>query len=409
MMCDAGDVLQACDALAALSARTDGIERVYLSPQHADAYRLATPWFEDAGLCTWQDSAGNLCGRMEGERPGLPALMLGSHLDTVPMAGRYDGILGVMIALVVVSRFADKRHQLPFALEVVGFGDEEGTRFGRTLLGSQAVAGGWQDTWWALEDTAGVTLSEAFTEFGLTPEHVGKAARTPSQLVGYLEAHIEQGPFLEAHNEPLGVVTAIAGARRFAVTCTGHASHAGTTPMDMRRDALCAASEAVLAIECAAAEHHCVATVGTLETMAGAVNVVPGQVRFGVDLRAQADEQRDRTWSAIEQALDGIASRRNIRFERRETHRAAAVGCAPKLQDAIAGGIASVTGSSTPLRLVSGAGHDAMAMANVTDVGMLFLRCRKGISHHPDESVLEEDVALAIDAMVATVSALAET
>lgn len=407
MMRDASAVLNACDALAALSARPDGIERVYLSSQHADAHCLVTPWFKKAGLSTWQDQAGNLCGRMEGRRSGLPALMLGSHLDTVPMAGRYDGILGVMIALAAVSRFADRRDQLPFALEVVGFGDEEGTRFGSTLLGSQAMAGRWQDAWWALQDADGVTLRNAFIEFGLAPEHIGEAARTSSQLVGYLEAHIEQGPFLEAHNEPLGVVTAIAGARRFTVTCTGYASHAGTTPMDMRRDALCASSEAVLAIEHVAIKHHCVATVGTLETLAGAVNVVSGQVRFGIDLRAQADEQRDRAWNAIKQALDSIAAQRGVLFDCRETHRASAVGCAPRLQDAIANGIAAVTGHSTPPRLVSGAGHDAMAMANITDVGMLFLRCRGGISHHPDESVLEEDVALAIDAMVAAISVMA--
>lgn len=408
MIRDAGAVLQACDALAALSARPDGIERVYLSPQHADAHRLVTPWFEKAGLRTWQDPAGNLCGRMEGCRPALPALMLGSHLDTVPLAGRYDGILGVMIALAVVSRFADRRHQLPFALEVVGFGDEEGTRFGSTLLGSQAVAGGWQDAWWGLKDADGATLREAFTAFGLSPEHVGGAARTASQLVGYLEAHIEQGPFLEAHNEPLGVVTGIAGARRFTLTCTGQAGHAGTTPMGMRQDALCAASEAVLAIERIAARYHCVATVGTLETLAGAVNVIPGRVRFSIDLRAQVDEQRDRAWNAIEQALSSITAQRDVRFECRETHCAAAVGCALRLQDALADGIASVTECPTPPRLMSGAGHDAMAMASITDVGMLFLRCRGGVSHHPDESVLEADVALAIEAMVAAISALAD-
>lgn len=409
MIHDAASVMQACDRLAAISARSDGIERVYLSDEHARCHALVAPWFEAAGLTTWQDAAGNLCGRMEGASDGLPAVMLGSHLDTVPCAGRYDGILGVMIALAVVARFKAARHTLPFALEVVGFGDEEGVRFGSTLLGSQAIAGVWNARWWGLEDAEGITLAEAFTSFGLVPERIAEASRRPDALVAYLEAHIEQGPYLEAQTRPLGVVTAIAGARRFDVECAGHAGHAGTTPMTMRQDALCAVSEAVLAIENAARKHGCVATVGKLDTVAGAVNVVPGLVRFSVDIRAQDDTLRDQAWAEITAAFESIGTARRVAFSNRETHCAAAVGCAPGLQNAIARGISSVTGEKEPLRLVSGAGHDAMAMANLTDVGMLFLRCAGGISHHPDESVLEEDVALAIDAMVATVSALAET
>lgn len=407
MIHDAASVMWACDQLGAVSARNEGIERVYLSSEHAQAHTLITPWCEAAGLRTWQDAAGNLCGRMEGAKDGFPALMLASHLDTVPCAGRYDGILGVMIALAVVARFKEKRHTLPFALEVVGFGDEEGTRFGSTLLGSQAIAGGWQDHWWTLTDAEGVTLTQAFTAFGLTPSHIIDATRSPDSLVGYLEAHIEQGPYLEAQQRPLGVVTAIAGARRFEVSCIGHAGHAGTTPMAMRQDALCAASDAVLAIEAAATQHDCVATVGKLETIAGAVNVIPGEVQFSVDIRAQDDAQRDRAWEEIASALTRIETARRVTFAFNETHRATAVECAPHLQSAVAHGITAVTGDENPLRLMSGAGHDAMAMASITDVGMLFLRCAGGVSHHPDESVLEEDVALAIDAMTASVMQLA--
>lgn len=407
MIHDAASVMQACDLLATISARDDGIERIYLSDEHAQCHALVAPWFEAAGLTTWQDAAGNLCGRMEGAHDGLPAIMLGSHLDTVPCAGRYDGILGVMVALAVVAHFKNKRHTLPFALEVVGFGDEEGVRFGSTLLGSQALAGGWMEQWWALADADGISLEQAFTTFGLTPAHIADAARQPETLVAYLEAHIEQGPYLEAQGRPLGVVAAIAGARRFEVRCTGHAGHAGTTPMAMRQDALCAASEAVLAVEVIAREYGCVATVGKLETIAGAVNVIPGLVGFSIDIRAQDDALRDQAWAGITAALEHIGATRHVAFSYRETHCAAAVGCASELQRAIAQGITRVTGEEEPLRLVSGAGHDAMAMARITDVGMLFLRCAGGISHHPDESVLEKDVALAIEAMVDVVTALA--
>ena len=406
MIHDAASVMWACDQLAAISSRDDGIERVYLSDQHAQCHTLVAPWFEAAGLQTWQDAAGNLCGRMEGAENGLPAVMLASHLDTVPLAGRYDGILGVMIALAVVSHFKARRHSLPFALEVVGFGDEEGVRFGSTLLGSQAMAGGWQEAWWTLTDSNGTSLAEAFTAFGLIPSHIDKAARRSNDLIAYLEAHIEQGPYLEARGQPLGVVTGIAGARRFEVTCTGHAGHAGTTPMSMRQDALCAASEAVLNIEETARQYGCVATVGKLETIAGAVNVVPGQTVFSVDIRAQKDAQRDSAWADITAAFNRIAGNRGVTFAFQETHCAGAVECSPYLQDIIAQGITAVTGDKEPPRLVSGAGHDAMAMASMTDVGMLFLRCTGGISHHPDESVLEEDVALAIEAMVAAVDRL---
>lgn len=404
----AAEVLDACDQLAALSAREDGIERVYLSPQHAQAHARVAPWMTQAGMTSWQDAAGNLCGRLEGQAPALPALLLGSHLDTVPLAGRYDGVLGVMVALAVVTRLAPVRETLPFALEVVGFGDEEGTRFGTTLLGSQAMAGRWSPAWWALKDAAGQRLDEAFKAFGLDPNDIARAARSPASLVGYLEVHIEQGPLLETQAQPLGVVTAIAGARRFEVICTGMAGHAGTTPMALRQDALCAASQAVLAIEALAVTHGCVATVGTLSTINGAANVIPGHVRFTVDLRAQQDRQRDAAWQAIARLLCDIESQRKVTFSLRETHRAAAVPCASRLRAAIAAGIQSVVPGQTPPSLVSGAGHDAMAIAHITEIGMLFVRCAGGISHHPDEAVSADDVALAIDALTVAVLTLAE-
>ncbi|HEV2633857.1 MAG TPA: allantoate amidohydrolase [Actinocrinis sp.] len=405
-------ILQRCDDLAALSALPDGlIERTYLTPEHAAANTLVGKWMDEAGLRTWQDAAGNQCARLEGERPGLPALLLGSHLDTVPRAGRYDGILGVMIAVDVAGQVAaavrEQGLRLPFALEIAAFGDEEGTRFGATLLGSRALAGTWDPAWWQLVDADGVSLREAFTAFGLDPAAVGEAARRPQDLVGYLEAHIEQGPVLEERDRALGLVSSIAGARRLLITVTGRAAHAGT-PYAARRDALAGASEAVLAIEALAKPHRLAATVGRMSVVPGAVNVVAGSATFSLDVRAASDQVRDEGLAAILAETDRICARRGLTFEVEHTHAAATVHCAPGMVAALDHGI-RVAGDGDPLSLLSTAGHDAMAVAAVTDVGMLFIRCAGGVSHHPEESVLEADVELAVQAMYPAVLHLAQT
>jgi allantoate deiminase len=335
--------------------------------------------------------------------------MLASHIDTVPGAGRYDGMLGVVAAIEVAGRLgaAKRGRALPFAVEVVAFGDEEGTRFGTALLGSRAVAGTWEDGWWELRGADGVSLADAFTGFGLDPSRVGEAARAPEELVAYLEAHIEQGPYLEAADRALGVVSSIAGARRFAITTSGEARHAGGTPYERRRDALVAASEAVLAVERIARDGGGIATVGRLVVQPGAVNVIPGEVEFSLDLRAESDELRDELWDAIRVVIDDIQRRRGVAFAVVETHSAPAVRCAEWLRSAVTAGIRA-TGDDDPMVLFSKAGHDAMAMASVTDVGMLFVRCHDGISHHPDEDVRADDVAKAADALEASVLTLAE-
>jgi allantoate deiminase len=398
---DAAEVMARCDELATHSSRPDGIERVYLSREHRHVNALAAEWMAEAGLDTWQDAAGNQCGR-RGE-PHLPALLLGSHLDTVPGAGRYDGILGVLAAIVVARRL---RHtELPFALEVVAFGDEEGTRFGSTLLGSRALAGTWQPEWAELTDAEGVTLREAMADFGLDVDRVGEAARTPESLVGYLEAHIEQGPLLEESGRALGVVTSIAGARRLFVSITGDARHCAT-PYDRRRDALLGAAAAVTAIERIARAAGSFATVGRIRVEPDAVNVVPGFAEFSLDLRDADDASRDSTLAAILAELELICSTRGLALDVRETHAAPAVHCAAPLQEAVRAGIRS-TGDETPMELFSVAGHDAMAVAAIAEVGMLFVRCEDGISHHADEAVTEADVALAIDALEQAVLAVA--
>jgi allantoate deiminase len=416
-------VMARCDELARVSASTEGIERVYLSPEHARVNRLVAQWMREIGMTPRQDAAGNLWGRLgakDGSRSDPagegPALVLGSHLDTVPDAGRYDGIAGVLMALEVARllRAPDPgltpRAALPFALEVVAFSDEEGTRFGKALLGSSAVAGSWDEDWWALTDADGTTLRHAFLEFGLDPARIGEAARRPEEVVAYLEAHIEQGPQLDRRGESLAIVSSIASARRFQLVVEGEARHAGGTPYDMRHDALLGASEAALAVErVCRAEHHIIGTVGRLETFPGAVNVVPGEARFSLDLRGEFDADRDRVWVALSHELDGIMGRRGLRWRAREVHNAPAVHCAPLLRDLVREGIVATLprGADAPTTLFSPAGHDGMAIGAIADVGMLFLRNPDGVSHHPDEAVSTADVSLGIRALAESVRRLA--
>lgn len=397
-------IMERCDELAGHSARPDGIERTYLSPQHAAVDKVAAQWMEEAGLTTWRDAAGSRCGRLEGREPGLPALVLGSHLDTVPDAGRYDGILGVLLAIETARRIAPRAAELPFALEVIAFHEEEGVRFGATLLGSRAFAGTWSEDLWELTDLDGMSLREAFVAFGLDPEKVGEAARRAEDVVGYLEAHIEQGPYLEADDLPLGVVSLIAGARRMEITVTGEARHAGGTPYERRHDALVGASQAVLDIERIGKHRGVIATVGQIAVEPGAVNIVPGQARFSLDLRAESDQARDDAWAEIEATMAAACSDRGLKLETEQRHAAHSVTCDPALRSAITEGVKQATGTpDEPMVIWSRAGHDAMAVADVCDVAMLFTRCHDGISHHPDENVREDDVAVALDAFEAAV------
>jgi allantoate deiminase len=410
-MTTAREVLDRCAELDRFTATPPKLERVYLTREHASANAVSGRWMEQAGLRSWQDAAGNVCGRREGRERGLPALLLGSHLDTVPDAGSYDGMLGVVMAIAVAERLGQKIEQgrvadLPFALELIGFSDEEGTRFGTALLGSCAVAGTWQEDWWDLRDREGATLHQAYVAFGLDPRRVGEAARRPDELVGYLEAHIEQGPHLEIEDRSLGYVTTIAGARRFRLSVIGEARHAGGTPYPRRKDALVGASEAIVAIERRARASQCIATVGRIEVQPGAVNVIPGRADFSLDLRAATDAERDEMWDALREEIEGLCATRGVRFEVRETHNAPAMPCAPWLQQAVIDGIRA-TGDDDPTGLWSRAGHDAMAIGLTTDVGMLFVRCFDGISHHPAEDVREVDVAAGLDALEAAVLAVA--
>jgi allantoate deiminase len=306
-----------------------------------------------------------------------------------------------------VERLGDRVDDFPFAIEVVGFSDEEGTRFGKALLGSSAAAGTWDPDWWELRDKSGTTLHTAFREFGLDPRRIGDATRRPDELVGYLEAHIEQGPYLEQADASLAYVTTIAGARRFKLRMVGEARHAGGTPYGRRRDALAGAAEAISTIERLAKASGCIATVGRIEVMPGAVNVIPGRADFSLDLRAETDRERDAMCDQIFADIHELSAARSLDFRWTETHRAPAMPCADRLSRAIRAGIRT-TGDPDPMGLWSRAGHDGMAIGAVTDSGMLFIRCFDGISHHPDEDVREIDVARGLDAFEHAVLRLAE-
>jgi allantoate deiminase len=320
---------------------------------------------------------------------------LGSHIDTVRDAGWYDGNFGVLAAIAAVQAAGD----LPYAVEIIAFGDEEGVRFPQTLSGSRAVAGRFDAAALAGLDADGVSMGAALAAFGGDPGGIAAVARNPADVLGYVELHIEQGPVLEAENLAVGVVTAINGASRFAVVVTGDAGHAGTVPMAMRRDALAAAAEMVLAVEAVGrSAPELVATVGAISVHPGAPNSVPGRAKFSIDVRAPVDAARHEAVLAITNAFDRIAGSRNVDLSMTQTHDAPAVICAGRLREFLA---AAVAANGIPVRyLPSGAGHDAMAVADLCPVAMLFVRCKGGISHTPEESITAEDAQVAVDVLV---------
>ena len=391
-------VMVRCDELAAISEQPDALTRVYLSPEHKRANALAGDWMREAGMTVWQDSVGNICGRYEGATEQAPALLLGSHLDTVRDAGRYDGMLGVLTAIETVRHLHQQNARLPLAIEVVGFGDEEGTRFGITLLGSRGLAGTWPGDWLEKEDGEGTRVVDALREFGLDPHRLTDAARPLGDIAAYLELHIEQGPCLEQDGLALGVVTAINGARRLNCTFTGQAGHAGTVPMSHRRDALAGAAEWMTEIERTTrhAGSDLVATVGSLQCKPGAVNVIPGQARLTLDIRGPQEQPLAALLDELLARARAIAKRRGLTFEADEFYRITATACDADLQSHLADAITEVQGSAP--HLPSGAGHDAIALAEYWPVAMLFVRCKGGISHNPAESVTTDDVAQAIRA-----------
>lgn len=401
-----------CDALgvAPYSDSADGLYRAWLMPAHRAAQQAVAGWMREAGMSVRMDAASNLVGRYEGAVSGAPALLVGSHIDSVRDAGRYDGPLGVMLGIECVASLHAAGRRLPFAIEVIAFGDEEGSRFPASMFTSRALAGTLAPA--ALDgiaDAAGTTVAQALAGWELDPARIGEAARDPAGVIGYLEAHIEQGPVLEAEGLPLGIVSGIAAQLRFAVTVSGRAGHAGTTTMPLRADALAAAAECVLAAEAVAREaaSDLVATVGRMQVLPGATNVVPGKVEFSLDVRAGRDAARDAGACEILRRFAAIAAARGLRIAPEQVQDLAASPCDPDFVALLERAVAAQ--GIAPRTLVSGAGHDAMVMAALCPTAMLFLRCAGGISHHPAESVDPADAGLAHAAMLDFIERLGAT
>ncbi|MFO7170205.1 MAG: allantoate amidohydrolase [Chloroflexota bacterium] len=406
-MSTARRLMERCDALAAISEEPGRLTRRYGTEALRRAQELVTSWMRAAGMTVRRDSVGNLIGRYEAGRAGARTLLLGSHLDTVRDAGRYDGPLGVLAALACVERLHERGERLPFAVEVLAFADEEGLRFRTAYLGSSALAGTFDPAWLERTDPDGITLAEAIRAFGGDLGDLAGARRQAEELIGYCEVHIEQGPVLEALGLPVGVVTAIAGQSRFSISFQGEAGHAGTVPMALRRDALCAAAELVLAAEATArAEVGLVATVGQIEALPGATNVIPGRATLSLDVRHQDDATRRRAIERLRAEAERIAATRSLELSWQlvQEH-------PPVPMDAALSGLLRRAVEETGLQahaLPSGAGHDAAVLAALAPVAMLFVRCRGGVSHNPAESVAEEDVAAALDVLERFVMLAAE-
>lgn len=404
----AQQALARCDAAALFTEEPGRITRTFCSPAMADLHVALRGWMTAAGMQTRVDAAGNLFGRYESPlRPNAPALLIGSHLDSVPNAGRYDGVLGVMLGLALVEAVQQSGLQLPFALEVVGFSEEEGVRYGIPFIGSRALVGDCEGLL-NRQDSQGISVADALRHFGCDPSNIGSAELAAERYCGYLEPHIEQGPVLEYEKSPLSVVTAIAGQTRAMVRFVGVAGHAGTVPMELRRDALAAAAVWIIGVESIGHQNPgLVATVGTIEVLPGASNVIPGEARLRLDIRHTDDAVRASALNYLDAELGfGLSEQRNVGFHFSIVHEHSAVAMDSRLSKLLEESIAAA-GHRT-LHLPSGAGHDAAVMARRWPAAMLFIRCTGGVSHHPDESVTLADVTSALTAMWHFVRRLAE-
>jgi len=399
--------MRRCDDLASCSEDGDAITRPFASDAMRHAHSLVSDWMEAAGMAVRRDNVSNLRGRYEASAAGAPTLLLGSHIDSVRDAGRYDGPLGVVVAIAAVQLLRDAGRRLPFAIEVLAFADEEGMRFGSTYLGSRAVAGTFDRRDLERTDAEGVSMRQAIKDFGGDPDKIGDDAWKAAPPLGYVEVHIEQGPVLEARGLPVGVVVGISGQNRYTVTFTGVAGHAGTVPMSLRRDALTAASEFVLAVESEArAESQVVATVGKIHAHPGATNVIPGRAQLTLDVRSG---DRAALLVATRRMLDlaeEIATGRKLEVRIAVDARNEPVMCDDGLVRLLSRAIEDAGYSLAPL--TSGAGHDGVEISRIAPIGMLFVRCKGGISHNPAESVTVEDVGVAIEVLCRFLDLLAK-
>ncbi|OWY35100.1 allantoate amidohydrolase [Herbaspirillum aquaticum] len=386
-------VMQWAEEIGALSEDEGALTCTYLTETHQRTAEQIAQWMREAGMHVHIDAVGNVVGRYLSTDPQARTLLTGSHYDTVRNGGKYDGREGILLPIAVVKHLQERGETLPFHFEVIGFSEEEGVRFKSTFLGSNAVTGHFDMKLLDLQDKDGISMREVITQAGHDVAAIPQIARDPADILGYVEVHIEQGPVLLNRDLPVGIVTSIAGSSRYLVELKGVASHAGTTPMDMRKDAAAAAAEIILYVEqrCSQDQHAAlVGTVGQLQVPRGSTNVIPGGCQLSLDIRAAVDEVRMAAVKDVLGKIEEICGRRSIDFKLEETLSAPAAPCAPWLMDQLRA--ATERAGVTPFELASGAGHDAMAIAKLTDVCMLFTRCGNGgISHNPLETMTADD------------------
>lgn len=400
------------DRLMELSAigsqEVGGVTRLSFTPEERAAKDLVAGFMKEAGLTVREDETGNLIGRKEGKNPEAAVVLVGSHVDSVPSGGNFDGPLGVLAGVEILQAMNEQGVETEHPIEVIAFTDEEGTRFGFGMIGSRGIAGLLTADELEARDKEGISIAQAMRESGIDPEQIGRAARTPGSVKAYVELHIEQGKVLESRGLSVGVVSGVAGPLWVKFVLEGEAGHAGATPMNMRRDPLAAAAEIMLSIEREASRKDIsVGTVGKLQVFPGGVNIIPGRVEFTLDLRDVNEAVRDEVEKNIMREAEAICEKRNIKLEVELLQRIPPAVCSEEIQSAIREACAA-EGLET-ITLPSGAGHDCMQLVDLCPVGMIFARSRDGISHNPAEYTTKEDCANGAKVLYRTVLSLANS
>ncbi len=391
-------ILRQVDDLARISAHPEFVVRDFLSAEHRAAADLITQWMREAGMGVRIDAAGTVIGRIEGRQRDAKKLLVGSNIGSFNNSGRFAGVLGVLTSMAALQRCKDEGVDLPYAVEVVCFGDLDGRRFGQAMTGSRVMAGLFVQSSMTAVDSDGVTLPEALRAFGGDPDGLKSAVADTGQILGYIEVSIEQGPVLAYEKLPVGVVTAISGASSYNVVVSGEVGHAGTVPMNKRRDALAAAAEMINVVEgLALGTAGLTATVGRIDVVPGLPNVVPGRVEFSIDARSPIDRMRRAAVREIERALKGIARKRRVGVAFGDVRDVKAVACDHRFIRHFSEAIerAGLAAFGMP----SGAGHDGLAMAHLCPVGMLFVRSRVEDVGNGVETVSAEDIECAVSVL----------
>ena len=409
---DAGK--QAWDWLEELSmfSETDagagqGVTRLYATTEHAKASDFLKQAMIDAGMKVHMDNTGSVIGRYESPNPDAKIFIMGSHQDSVPNGGKYDGAMGVILPMALVHYLHQNNIELPFHLDVIGFGDEEGVRFQSSMLGSTAICGLPVDNLLQAKDKHGVSVRDALIEFGCNPDDIKNDAYDKDDVIGFLETHIEQGPQLEKHDVPVGVVTAITGLERHTLSVMGKAGHAGTVPMNARQDALVGAAHVITMLDdLLKTDDELVGVVGEITNYPNGVNVIPQQTDITIEIRSPNDAKRIAIREQLLSKIDAKLRELNLDYKHSHVYEQSAVDCSEILTQSLVDAIEST--GSTPLKLFSGAGHDAMVVSKLTDVAMMFVRCKDGLSHHPDESITQDDLLSALTVLIAFCEQLTE-